>query len=127
MCSRQQELSERGVTALGPLNSLDFVAQAPVGPVGPIPKKSNPTNYMRPTEVGAFILPSVGRVPLHPLSDTQTCAKARQTARKPDLAHGRGFRWDVVTNRPLDCGASAVQSSAVLSVDGGPPCASVDA
>jgi hypothetical protein len=57
---------------------------------------------MRPTVVGAFILPSVGRVPLHPLSDPQTHAKARQTAMKPDLAHGRGFRIDVLTNRPSD-------------------------
>ena len=85
--------------------------------MGPMPKIPNPTNHMRPTVVGAFILPSVGRVPLHPQSDTQIHAKARQTAMKPDLAHGRGFRADVLTNRPSDCGASAVQSSAVPLID----------
>ena len=72
---------------------------------------------MRPTEAGAFILPSVGRVPPHFLSGTQTHAKARQTAMKPDLVHGRGFRPDVLTNSPSDCGVSAVQSSAVPLID----------
>ena len=81
---------------------------------------------MRPSEGGAFLLPSVGRVPLHPLSDTQTHAKARQTAMKPDLAHGRGFRPDVLTNRPSDCGASAVQSSAVPPIDDCPDCGADD-
>ncbi len=43
-----------------------------------VPKISNPTNHMRPTDGGAFILPSVRPVPLLLISDTsKRCAKAR--------------------------------------------------
>ena len=112
--------------ALLVLKLLDISGGAPAGPVLEVPKMLNKTNHMRPSEGDAFPLPSVGRVSPHPQSDTQKCAKARQTTMKPDLGHGCGFRRDVVTNRPTDCGASAVQSSAVLSVEGGPSCASGD-
>lgn len=103
--------------ALGGLKSLDIPVGAPARQVLEVPKIVNKTNHMCPSGGGAFPLPSVGRVPPLPLSDTQTHAKARQTAMKPDLAHGRGFRPDVLTNRPSDCGASAVQSSAVSLID----------
>src|SRR5712692_3384333 len=112
--------------ALGTLKSLRIRPEAPARDVAEMPRKPNPTNHMRPTRVGAFILPSVGRVSPYPRSDIQTCTKASQTAMKPDLAHGCGFRRDVVTNRPSDCGASAAQSS-VLSVEGWPSCGSDDA
>jgi hypothetical protein len=45
--------------ALGALKILAFLAKASAGPVRQAPKISNPTNHMRPTVVGAFILPSV--------------------------------------------------------------------
>ena len=53
-----------------------------------MPKISNPTNHLRPTKVGAFILPSVGRVPLQPLSDPQTCAGTRHAPIEHDPGHG---------------------------------------
>ena len=108
--------------ALLRLKLLDISGGAPAGLVLEVPKMLNKTNHMRPSEGGAFPLPSVGRVPLHPQSDTQTHAKARQTAMTPDLAHGRGFRAVVLTNRPSDCGASAVQSSAAPPIDGCSDC-----
>jgi hypothetical protein len=88
--------------ALLVLKLLDISGGAPAGPVLEVPKMLNKTNHMRPSEGGAFPLPSVGRVPPHPQPDTQTHTKARQTAMKPDLAHGCGFRPDVLTNSPSD-------------------------
>jgi hypothetical protein len=75
-------------TALGSLKSLTFTAKTPAGADRRCVEKSNPTNHLRPTEGGAFILPSVGRVPALPPSDTQTPAEARQPAIKPDAVHG---------------------------------------
>jgi hypothetical protein len=74
--------------ALGSLKSLVFTAKAPAGAGRRCVENSNPTNHLRPTEGGAFILPSVGRVPVLPPADTQTSATASQPAIKPDPVHG---------------------------------------
>jgi hypothetical protein len=78
-------------TALGSLKSLTFTAKAPAGADRRCAEKSNPTNHMRPTTVGAFILPSVGRVPVLPSSSSQTSAMARQPAIKRNHVHGCRF------------------------------------
>jgi hypothetical protein len=75
-------------TALGSLKSLTFMAKAPAGADRRCVEKSNPTNHMRPTTVGAFILPSVGQVPEFPPSTSQTSAMARQPAIKTNPVHG---------------------------------------
>lgn len=50
-------------------------------------KISNPTNHMRPTAVGAFILPSlVGALDLA-LPHRQMCDDSRQRSTKRDLDH----------------------------------------
>jgi hypothetical protein len=56
------------------LKWLENPGDAPAGGNLAVLKKLNTTNHMRPTQVGAFILPSVGRVSLLPLSDPQTCS-----------------------------------------------------
>jgi hypothetical protein len=65
-----------------------FRVKAPAALLHMLPKKPNPTNHLSPLAGQAFNLPSVGRVPIRPLSDTQTNAMARQTPMQPDLHHG---------------------------------------
>jgi hypothetical protein len=78
-------------TALGSLKSLTFTAKAPAGADRRCAEKSNPTNHLRPTTVGAFILPSVGRVPGLPPYNAQTSAMGRQSAIKRNQVHGCRF------------------------------------
>src|SRR5580692_9382123 len=85
-------------------------------------KISNPTNHMRPTQVGAFILPSVGRVPLLTIAQAQTPATALHIMMATGDTHCGRSRFDRVTNRPSDCGARAVQSCAGRLVDGRDDC-----
>ena len=56
-----------------------------------MPKIPNPTNHLRPAEGGAFVLPSVDRVPVLPPSVPQMTAKALQPAIKPDPARDGSF------------------------------------
>ncbi len=49
----------RSALALGSLNYFAFVAEVPAATHAAAPIISNPTNDLRPTAVGAFILPSV--------------------------------------------------------------------
>jgi len=108
--------------ALEVLKSLILRVQAPAGREKPVPKMLNPTNHMHPTLVGAFTLPSFAGVPLLPLSHTQIPATARQTAPKPELVHRDGFHRLIATNRPSNCGASAVRSAVDVSADGDASC-----
>jgi hypothetical protein len=62
--------------ALGLLKCLHYLPKAPAAGVGDVGKFLNPPNHMRPTAVGAFILPSIGWVPGLPPCDPPTCAKA---------------------------------------------------
>src|SRR5215469_7331050 len=72
---------------------------------------------MRPTMVGAFILPSVGwSLPL-PCACTQIYPMACQTPMRPQAAHSMGSRGDRGTNSPPDCGERPVQSVAGLGMD----------
>lgn len=80
-------------------------------------KISNPTNHIRRPMGGAFILPSVARVPENAPSPTQTRAKRRQTPTKPHRAHRTRPPWDVRTKSPWDCGVSAVKSLAKPTVE----------
>ena len=72
-----------------------------------MPEIPNPTNHLRPAEGGAFVLPSIGRVPVLPPPVPQMTAKALQPAIKPDLAHEGGVRPEAVTSRQpnseVDC------------------------
>jgi hypothetical protein len=73
--------------ALGRLKSLRFWQKAPAGLMATMGKISNPTNHMRPTAVGAFILPSlVGALDLA-LPHRQMCDDSRQRSTKRDLDH----------------------------------------
>ena len=59
-----------------------------------VPKNpTQPTTCARP-KVGAFILPSVGRVPLQPLSDPQTCAGTRHAPIEHDP-----WSWPLIPTR----------------------------
>jgi hypothetical protein len=64
------------------------LAWTAIGGMAVTVEKPNPTNHLRPAGGGAFILPSVGRFPVLPPSDTPTSATARQSAIKPDPVHG---------------------------------------
>jgi hypothetical protein len=59
--------------APGSLKSLENPGDAPARRHLAMLKKLNTTNHISPTQVGAFILPSVGRVSLHQLPDSQAC------------------------------------------------------
>ena len=61
---------------------------------------------MRPTKVGAFILPSVVRSPHFPRAPVQTPPTARQTLMGAKATHGRGCKLDRGANRLSDRGAS---------------------
>jgi hypothetical protein len=54
-------------------------------------EKSCTTNHIRPTAVGVFILPSVGRVPGLPPSSPTAPTMTRQPAIKADAVHGCRF------------------------------------
>jgi hypothetical protein len=71
----------------------------------------NPTNHMRATSVGAFILPSGGRFPAHAMLCRQTCDRARQSAMDRMHAHCVTFRSETAINRPVDRGAKPVKSA----------------
>jgi len=60
---------------------------------------------MRPTKVGAFILPSVVRSPLFPRAPVQTSPNARQNLTGAKADHCRGSRLDRGANRLSDRGA----------------------
>jgi hypothetical protein len=53
----------------------------------PTPKMPNPTNHMRPTVVGAFILPSLAGTAEHLPTRRQTCDDARNAPTKHDFDH----------------------------------------
>jgi hypothetical protein len=69
-----------GATALDALNSFAFVTKAPAAAPGPTPKIANPTNPLRPTAVGAFILPSVVGAAATDVSQSRTCDKSFECA-----------------------------------------------
>ena len=95
------------MTAVESLKSFRFRAEAPAGAIVERTKKLKPTNHMRPSEGGAFPLPSMSWVSLNPLPGTRTHAKARCKATRPDQAHGCLVRPDVWANNPSEGGASA--------------------
>src|SRR5579884_497207 len=103
--------------ALKLLKSFIFEAKAPASPVHLCAEISNATNHMRPTTVGAFILPSVDWSTPLPCSPTQTCPTARQRPMRPKAAHSLGSCADKGANSPTDCGARPVQSVAGLGMD----------
>src|SRR5258708_17973761 len=78
----------------------------------------NPTNHMRPTAVGAFILPSVARISPHPPHPIRTCDDQRQTAMKHDLDHCDRASLAWCTNRLPDCGTRADRSITGRTFDG---------
>jgi hypothetical protein len=73
--------------ALGRLKSLVFVRQTPAGPMAAMPKIPNTTNHMRPTVVGAFILPSPAGALDFALPLRQMCDDSRQPSTKRDFDH----------------------------------------
>jgi hypothetical protein len=74
------------------IDSIEISAEAPAATVSEQSKNINPTNHMHWPEVGAFILPSVARLPVTPPPDVQIAATARQSATTPHAAHGRAIR-----------------------------------
>jgi len=83
-------------------------------------KKPNSNNHMRPTTVGAFILPSVGWVRGLPPCDLQTFAKALHSMMACKRGHGCDLRCDIGTNNPFERGERCVQSAVVVTGDGCP-------
>src|SRR6202163_671717 len=106
--------------ALGILKWLRNWRDAPAREAAAMVKKPNPTNHMRPTTVGAFILPSVGWVPGLPPCDFQTCAKALHSMMACKRGHGCDVRCDMGTNSPFECGERCAQSTVVVTGDGCP-------
>jgi hypothetical protein len=80
----------------------------------------NPTNRMRATSVGAFILPPRGRFPAHPMFCRQTCDRARQSAMDRMHAHCVTFRSETAINRPVDRGAKPVKSATPFGINSEP-------
>ena len=74
-------------------------------------RKLNPTNHMRPTDVGAFISQSAADISLPPLPRIKTCDAPRQAATKRDFAHGDLISRERRTNRLPECGTSADRST----------------
>src|SRR5438105_4948742 len=106
--------------ALGILKWLRNWRDAPAREAAAMVKKPNATNHMRPTAVGAFILPSVGWVPGLPPYDPPTCAKALHSMMSRKRAHGCDVRCDMDTNSPFERGESCVESAVVVTGDGCP-------
>src|SRR5579864_193912 len=77
-------------------------------------------NHMRPTAVGAFILPSVGWVPGLPPCDPPTCAKALPSMMTFKRAHGCDVRCDTATNSPSELGERCAESAVVVTGDSSP-------
>ena len=74
-------------------------------------RNSNPTNQMRTTAVGAFILQSAAEISPPPLAHVKACDNPRRNATKHDLAHGDLVPLARRTNRLLDCGTRADRST----------------
>jgi hypothetical protein len=55
--------------------------------MAPMLKMPNATNHMRPTVVGAFILPSLVGTFEHLPTRRRTCDNARKAPTKPDFNH----------------------------------------
>ena len=104
--------------ALDALNSLNFAMCTPAGSPAPMPKTLNPTNHMPQTKVGAFILPSVAGISLHPPHPIRTRNDRRQIAMKHDLDHcdRASLAWS--TNKLPDCGMRADRSTTGRPFDG---------
>jgi hypothetical protein len=83
-----------------------------------VSQKLNPTNHMRATDVGAFILPSVARISPHPPHPIRTCDDQLKTAMKHDLDHCDRASLAWCTNRLPDCGTRADRSITGRTFDG---------
>src|SRR6266567_3841679 len=67
------------------------------------PENACPTNHMRPTEGGAFILPSVGRVACAPSPHCQTRDTMRNHANHAQAGHCGLRSGNLRTNRSSSC------------------------
>jgi hypothetical protein len=106
--------------ALGTLKSLRNWGDAPAREIAALVKEPNPINHMRPTKVGAFILPSVGWVPGLPPCNLQTFAKALHSMMACQRGHGCDARCDMGTNSPFERVERCVQSAGVVTGAGWP-------
>ena len=77
----------------------------------------NPTNHMRPTAVGAFILPSVAGISPHPPHSIRTRNDQRQIAMRHDLDHCDLASLTWCTNKLPDCGTRADRSTTGRTFD----------
>src|SRR5665213_614474 len=112
------DIRKKRLTARGPLKLLRFVPQAPAGAVGAVATMSRPTNHMRATEVGAFPLPSVARIPPLPLPHVRTRDNPRQSAIKRDRNHCDLISLARRTNRLPNCGTRADKSTMARTLGG---------
>ena len=81
----------RTATALGSLKFVDHSGKSASRPGSRCAQNTQPNQPHAPDRRRRFSLAVRWSCSPAPPSDTQTCAKARQTAMKRDLAHGCGF------------------------------------
>ena len=106
--------------ALEALKCLHYLPKAPAARVGHVGEYFNLPNHMRPTAVGAFILPSVGWVPALPPRDPPTRAKALHSMMACMRAHGCDVRCDMDTKSPFELREKCFESAVVVTGDGWP-------